>query len=116
MPWIRGKWVDDCDTATLIFGNGATLGLELSVASGCTAHNCSVSTNLSPTAWHSVQMVFTGNEVKVYVDGTLYIHIANQIGFSHLDFHIVNSFVTRCLRQSAELGLIPSNVLRREAS
>ncbi len=72
MPWIRGKWVDDCNTATLVFLNGATLGLQLNVAQGCTNHQWTVTTSLSPTAWHSVKMVFTGNEVKVYVDGTLY--------------------------------------------
>jgi len=72
--WIRGKYTGDCDAATLILDNGPTLSLDLSIATGCTAHHYTANTNLPPvTSWHTITMIFTGNEVKVYVDGALYI-------------------------------------------
>src|SRR6266516_1722476 len=71
--WIRGKWIDNCNSVTLAMDNGANMGLDLSVSQGCTANHYGATTNLVNTAWHTVMMVFTGNEVKVYIDGTLYI-------------------------------------------
>ena len=74
--WIRAKYTSNCNAVTLILDNGPTLALDLSVVSGpsCVANHYTMNTNLAPvTSWHTITMVIAGNEVKVYVDGILYI-------------------------------------------
>jgi pectate lyase len=89
--WIIGKYVDFFDKVFVLIHTAPAAGLvEISVYQGAT-HNTyfsSGSTGLSPGDWHTFKLAFSGNTVKAYVDGTLYVTatdpIIGSLGVSHV--------------------------------
>lgn len=74
-------YVSETDRAGVILGTGG--GLELFVSqqqsTGLVDHHYTVLTSLSNLNWHSLMMVFVGDNVKVYVDGLLYLDVTDSI-------------------------------------
>ncbi len=71
--WLLSKYLDECNRILfLIHTNGV---LEFNPSTNCVADFHFVQTSLSPLDWHTVRIVFLGNNAKVYVDNVLYFDI-----------------------------------------
>jgi len=91
-PWetavLMIKWVDiGNQITTRIFSDGT---LELCMwKNGQHVYNLQIATNLSPYVWHTFDVVVSGTNIKIRIDGTLYINenseyfddIAGTVGY-----------------------------------
>jgi PKD repeat protein len=84
--WILGKYVDFYDK--IIFVLYTTGTLQMIVWNGTAPDTYTVYTSLTPTVWHHAQLVFSGNNAKAYINGTLYMNVTDrgigQLGDSHI--------------------------------
>ncbi len=71
--WLRGKYIDDNNKIMMYLRNDKYLEIDVKRSGTTCANWCyypaSQSTGQLPTAWHSFQMVFSGNEIKGSIDG-----------------------------------------------
>ncbi len=74
---IAGKYADFYHKAVLGVLAGAPLGM--SVFSGATVDNYPSNTILDPTQWYHAKIVFAGNHVTAYLNGTLYLNFTDPI-------------------------------------
>ena len=77
--WIGGKYVDANNSIKLLLHTDGKLELQFKQNGVQWSYTTSSSTGLSPSAWHTFHMVFLGNDVKAYVDGTLYLDVTNSL-------------------------------------
>jgi hypothetical protein len=77
--WIGGKYVNANNSIILILHTDGILELQFKQNGVQTSYNTASSTGLSPSAWHTFKMVFSGNTVYAYVDGTLYLTVTNSL-------------------------------------
>lgn len=85
--WVRGKYIDDNNAITLILHTDGLLELQVrqnSVQRTLASPSTCNPTCLSPTAWHTFKMVFSGNTLSAYVDGVQYIFNLQDSSFSAL--------------------------------
>ncbi len=84
--WVIGKYDDECSRSTLVLHTTGVL--EFNVAVGCTKTTWTASTVLSVYLWHTVKMLYVGNNAKVYVDNVLYFDVTDskfgQLGDSNV--------------------------------
>jgi acid phosphatase len=74
--WVRGKYVDGSNSIALILHRNGTTELQFK-QTGRTSWSFtnSTPTGLNPSAWHTFKMVFSGNNVRAYVDGALDLNV-----------------------------------------
>ena len=76
--WIGGKYVDSSNSIIMILHTDGKVELQFK-QNGVQSSYTTGSTGLSPFVWHTFQMVFSGNTVSAYVDGTLYLTVTNSL-------------------------------------
>src|SRR5438094_6090240 len=85
--WIGGKYVDSSNSIIMILHTDGKVELQFK-QNGVQSSYTTGSTGLSPFVWHTFQMVFSGNTVNAYVDGTLYLTVTNslvgRLGAAHI--------------------------------
>jgi len=88
--WIGGKYVDSSNSIILILHTDGKVELQFR-QNGVQSSYTTGTTALSPFVWHTFQMVFSGNTVNAYVDGTLYLTVTNSLvgslGAAHIDLN-----------------------------
>ena len=75
--WIVGKYADFFDKAVLVLDTSQNL--HMAVYQGNTVNVYRVDTTLDPTHWYHAKMIFAGNSVTVYINGTLYLNFTDPI-------------------------------------
>jgi len=76
--WIGGKYVDSSNSIIMILHTDGKVELQFK-QNGVQSSYTTGTTGLSPFVWHTFQMVFSGNTVNAYVDGTLYLTVTNSL-------------------------------------
>ena len=76
--WIGGKYVDSSNSIILILHTDGKVELQFK-QNGVQSSYTTGTTGLNPFVWHTFQMVFSGNTVNAYVDGTLYLTVTNSL-------------------------------------
>jgi len=76
--WIGGKYVDSSNSIIVILHTDGKVELQFK-QNGVQSSYTTGTTGLSPFVWHTFKMVFSGNTVSAYVDGTLYLTVTNSI-------------------------------------
>jgi hypothetical protein len=86
--WVRAKYVDDNNAITVILHTDGVVELQVrqngNQRTPITVNTCSPGPCLYPTTWHTFKIVFSGNTINVYVDGTHYITNFQDSSFSAL--------------------------------
>ncbi|TMI21938.1 PKD domain-containing protein [Candidatus Bathyarchaeota archaeon] len=76
--WIGGKYVDSSNSIILILHTDGKVELQFK-QNGVQSSYTTGTTGLNPFVWHTFQMVFSGNTVNAYLDGTLYLTVTNSL-------------------------------------
>lgn len=79
--WIVGKYVSEFDRTTLILHTDGTLELAIGQQqpTGEVLNIYTKPTNLSDTTWHTARLVYSGNNVQVFLDGLRYLNVNDTI-------------------------------------
>jgi len=75
--WIIGKYADFYEKTVLQLSTSHIL--ELDVRLGDTIHYYFANTTFSPNQWLHAKLVFTGNNARAYINGTLYINVTDPM-------------------------------------
>jgi hypothetical protein len=75
--WIRAKYIDDNNKITVFLKTNGYVELDFKQNGVVTYYNSAQSTGLSPTAWHTFNTIFSGNNIKVQIDGVTYLDLTN---------------------------------------
>jgi len=79
--WIVGKYVSEFDRTTVILHTDGTLELAIGQQqpTGEVLNIYTKPTNLSDTTWHTARLVYSGNNVQVFLDGVRYLNVNDTI-------------------------------------
>ncbi len=75
--WIIGKYLDFYDKVTLILTTDTHLQMDVSLGGTVTYHFAN--TTFSPNQWVHAKLVFSGNNARAYLNGTLYINFTDPM-------------------------------------
>ena len=79
--WAVGKYVSEYDRTVVILHNSG--GVEIAVSqlqpTGLVDHVYSVPTSLSNLAWHTLTVLYIGNNARVSIDGIVYLDVTDSI-------------------------------------
>ena len=76
--WIRAKYIDDNNKITVFLKTDGCLEMDYKQNGVITYYASSQSTGQSPTAWHTFNVIFSGNNIKVQLDGVTYFDLTNS--------------------------------------
>jgi chitodextrinase len=81
VAWIAGKYVSEYDRATVLLHTDGVLELAVGQQqpTGEVVNIYTKPTNLSDTTWHTARVVYSGNNVQVYLDGGRYLNVNDTI-------------------------------------
>ena len=76
--WIRAKYIDDNNKITVFLKTDGCLEMDYKQNGVITYYASSQLTGQSPTAWHTFNVIFSGNNIKVQLDGVTYFDLTNS--------------------------------------
>ncbi|HWY28710.1 MAG TPA: PKD domain-containing protein [Candidatus Sulfotelmatobacter sp.] len=81
VAWIAGKYLSEYDRTVVLLHTDGTLELSIGQQqpSGEVLNIYTKPTNLSDTTWHTARLVYSGNNIQVFLDGLRYLNVNDTI-------------------------------------
>lgn len=77
--WVRAKYVDENNKITMFLRKDKYLEIDVKKSGSFHYYVSRYSTGQLPGDWHTFKIVFSNNNIKGYVDGTIYLDITDPM-------------------------------------